>query len=133
MVIYRMWCYWGYRRGGFLVRWSMWIIYYWHSQIGVSPDACLYLSKKLYIWRSYWSIDNLSAVNFQRVLKPFKTDRTFIFLMLLLPKYPPLIAIPPTTPFPYLLVLLRKLVSPTRLFNCSNNQYVYDFWYKIIK
>ena len=46
--------------------------------------------------------------------------------MLLLPTYPPLIAIPPATPFPYLLVLLRKLVSPTRLFTCSKNQNVYD-------
>lgn len=47
--------------------------------------------------------------------------------MLLLPKYPPLIAIPPVIPFLCPLVLLRKLVSPTRLFTCSKNQNVYDF------
>ena len=46
--------------------------------------------------------------------------------MLLLPKYPPLIAIPPVIPFLCPLVLLRKLVSPTRLFTCSKNQNVYD-------
>ena len=46
--------------------------------------------------------------------------------MLLLPKYPPLIAIPPVIPFLCPLVLLRKLVSPIRLFTCSKNQNVYD-------
>ena len=47
--------------------------------------------------------------------------------MLLLPKYPPLIAIPTETPFLFCsLVLLRKLDSPARLFTCSKNQNVYD-------
>ena len=46
--------------------------------------------------------------------------------MPLLPKYPPLIAIPPVIPFLCPLVLLRKLVSPTRLFTCSKNQNIYD-------
>ena len=68
-----------------------------------------------------------SAVNFQRVLKPLKIDRTFVFLILLLPKYRPLMAIPLATLFLCPLVLLRKHDSPTRLFNCSKNQNVYDF------
>jgi len=46
--------------------------------------------------------------------------------MLLLPKYPSLIAISPVIPFLCPLVLLRKLVSPTRLFTCSKNQNVYN-------
>ena len=46
--------------------------------------------------------------------------------MLLLPKYPSLIAISPVIPFLCPLVLLRKLVSPTRLFACSKNQNVYN-------
>ena len=46
--------------------------------------------------------------------------------MLLLPIYPSLIAILPATLFLCPLVLLRKLVSPTRLFTCSKNQNVYD-------
>ena len=48
--------------------------------------------------------------------------------MLLLPKYRPLIAISAATQFLLCsFVLLRKLVSPTRLFTCSKNQNVYDF------
>ena len=46
--------------------------------------------------------------------------------MPLLPNYRPLIAILPATLFLCPLVLLRKLVSPTRLFTCSKNQNVYD-------
>ena len=62
--------------------------------------------------------------------KSFKTSQKltalFVFLMLLLPKYRPLIAIPPATPFLCSLVLLRKLDGPAHLFNCSKNHHVYD-------
>ena len=43
-----------------------------HLQIGASPNACLYLLKNYTSEEVIEGIDNLSAVNFQRVLKPLK-------------------------------------------------------------
>ena len=64
---------------------------------------------------------------FSKCFKTFqKLTALFVFLMLLLPIYPPLIAILPATLFLCPLVLLRKLDSPARLFNYYKNQYVYD-------
>ena len=63
---------------------------------------------------------------FKEFLNLSKIDRTFCIFVRLLPKYRPLMAIPPATPFLCPLVILRKLDSSTRLFNYSKNQYVYD-------